>query len=193
MPKALPLTVTSARFLTSPMSIQTCEPFFSQSAFTSTVFVYVPDPEKYLTSASLLSLQDASLSSVIVGGAPRPGWKLTFHGPCNGATWFSVLAGSVKEVPLVALWKTTNTVPQGSSVRGIVVRPSAILKDTGSDFPVSACHSSGAFPATRKVASSCSPRSLRLSTKYTTLRSAILESPSRQAASWGTMGRISSR
>src|ERR1035441_116321 len=153
MPKALPLTVTSARFLTSPMSIQTCEPFFSQSAFTSTVFVYVPDPEKYLTSASLLSLQDASLSSVIVGGAPRPGWKLTFHGPSTVATCFSVLAGSVKEVPLVALWKTTNTVPQGSSVRGIVVRPSAILKDTGSDFPVSACHSSGAFPVTRKVAS----------------------------------------
>ncbi len=68
-----------------------------------------------------------SLSSVIDGGAPRPGWKLTFHGPSTSATFDSVSFGTVREVSLVALRNTTKTVPHGSRCSGTVVRPSAIL------------------------------------------------------------------
>jgi hypothetical protein len=57
--------------------------------------VYVPIPEKYLTPASVLSLHDESSSSVIDGGAPRSGGKLTFHGPSMIAIWVSVTLGYV--------------------------------------------------------------------------------------------------
>src|SRR5262245_53824507 len=43
----LPLTVTTARFFTSPRSIQSREPFLNQSGDVCTAFVYVPTPEKY--------------------------------------------------------------------------------------------------------------------------------------------------
>src|ERR1035438_10376928 len=111
------------------------------------------------------SLHDDSLSSEMDGGAPRFGWKLTLHGPSKLASCDLVFAGSVREVSLVALRKTTKTVPHGSRVSGTVVRPSEILKEVASVWPVSARHSSGSFPVMRNVASTCSVRSLRLSTK----------------------------
>ena len=50
-------------------------------------------------------------------------------------------------------------------MQGTVVRPSAMLYEAGCDLPVSAYHNSGALPVTRKLASTVSSRSLRLSTK----------------------------
>src|SRR5271157_50559 len=166
MPSGFPFTITSARFFTSPRSIHRCAPFLNQSADAWMVFLYVPVPEKYFTPASWLSLHDDSFSRVIDGGAPRSGWKLTFHGPSIVASCVSVTLGSVRAVSLVGSRNTTNTVPHGSRCNGTVVRLSAILYDTGSDLPVSACQSSGALPFTRKLASTVSSRSLRLSTKY---------------------------
>src|SRR5208282_4853827 len=114
---------------------------------------------------SALSLHETSSFSVVDSGAPRPDWKLTFQGPPTSATFDSVSFGSSREVSVVDLRKTTNTVPHGSRCSGTVVRPSAILKDTGFVVPVSAYQSSGAFPVTLKLASVTSSRSLRLSTK----------------------------
>src|ERR1700733_4235761 len=167
MPSDLPLTVTSARFFTSPKSIHTCAPLRNHSAGALMVLVLVPVPEKYFTPASELSLHDDSVSSVIDDGAPQSGGKLTFHGPSTVVSCFSTTAGTVWLVSLVGFRKTTNTVPHGSSCSGTVVRPSAMVKETGSVFPVSAYHNSGALPVTRNVACTCAPSSLRLSTKYT--------------------------
>ena len=61
------------------------------------------------------------------GGAPRSGWKLTFHGPFTVVSVGFGFGGTVREVSWLGLRKTTKTVPQGSSFSGTVVRPSAIL------------------------------------------------------------------
>src|SRR4051794_2826072 len=110
-------------------------------------------PEKYFTPASELSLHEASLSSMMESGAPRPVWKLTFHEPSSVASSFFCPVEMVRLDTDVGLRKTTKTLPQGSRSSGTVVRPPAILKLTGSDLPVSACQSSGSLPVTRKVAS----------------------------------------
>jgi hypothetical protein len=60
-----------------------------------TALVYVPVPEKNFTPTSELSLQDASLSSLMEGGAPRSGWKFTVHGPSIVASSVWITAGIV--------------------------------------------------------------------------------------------------
>ena len=114
IPSGLPFTVTSARFLTSPKSIQRCAPGLNHSAGAWMVLVYVPTPEKYFTPGSVLSLHEASLSSVVDGGAPRSGWKLTFQAPSIVSSLLSIIVERVRELSLAGLRKTTNTVPQGS-------------------------------------------------------------------------------
>src|ERR1700679_4183772 len=125
MPSDFPFTDTSARFFTSPRSIQMRPSFPNQPAGAFTTFVYVPVPEKYFTPASGLSLQDESASNVILGGAPRPGWKATFQGPSNVASGVSLASGSTFEVSEVGLRKTTKTDPHGSRCKGTVVSPLA--------------------------------------------------------------------
>src|SRR6516165_2653082 len=98
-------------------------------------------------------------------GAPRPGWKATFHGPSIARSFDSFSAASVRVVWLVGLRKTTKTVPQGSSLSGTVVAPFAIVNDAGLDFPVSAYQNSGSLPVTRKTALADTVLSVRLSTK----------------------------
>ena len=152
-PNSFPLTDTTARFLTSPKSIHNLAPLLNQEGAAWRVFVYVPIPEKYFTPGFSLRLQSESSSSVMESGAPRPGWNVTFHGPLMVVTFVVVLVGIAREVSDVGLRNTTKTVPQGSSCSGTVVRPSATLKDTGSEVPVSARHNSGCLPATRNEAS----------------------------------------
>ena len=68
-------------------------------------------PEKYLIPGSELSLHEESLSMETEGSAPRSGWKLTLQGPSIFATTISVVAGTVREVAVAGLRKTTNTLP----------------------------------------------------------------------------------
>src|SRR5438445_1175516 len=100
-------------------------------------------PEKYFTPASVLLVHESSLSTVTDAGAPRPGWKITFHEPSSVASCVSTSLGKVRDIAVVGLRNTTNTVPQGSKCSGTVVRPPAILYEAGSDLPVSAYHNSG--------------------------------------------------
>src|SRR5690349_12621339 len=97
MPSGLPLTETSARFLTSPRSSHSRAPDLNQLVGTSTVLVYVAVPPKYFTPSSLFSVHDVSLSRVILGGAPRSGWKATSQEPSTVATGCSARAGSVRD------------------------------------------------------------------------------------------------
>src|SRR5437867_10228596 len=90
--------VTSARFFTSPRSSQRRAPFLNQLGEASTVFVYVPTPEKYLTPGSSLWLQSKSSFMVMELGAPRPDWKTIFQGPLIVATFVVVTSGIVCEV-----------------------------------------------------------------------------------------------
>ena len=105
------------------------------------------------------------MSSVMPAGAPRSGWKRSCHGPLTAARSTSTVAGTVRDGAVAGLRNTTNTVPHGSRWSGTVVRPATTRNDAGSREPVSACHSSGCRPLTRKVASTSSARALRLSTK----------------------------
>src|ERR1035438_10600960 len=93
--------------------------------------------------------QDASVFSVIEGGAPRSGSKLTVHGPSTLVKVVCVTLGNWRAISDVALRNTTNTVPHGSRCSGTVVRPSAIVYEACSVFPVSARQSSGDLPVTR--------------------------------------------
>src|ERR1700684_47195 len=106
---SLPLTDTTARFLTSPRSIHSFEPFLNQSGEASTVFVYVATPEKYLTPGSSFRLQSESSSSLIEAGAPRPGWNATVQGPSTAATGTRTTGGRTREVSVVGLLNTTKT------------------------------------------------------------------------------------
>jgi hypothetical protein len=78
-------------------------------------------PEKYFTPVSEFSLQEAILSSVIEGGAPRSGWNVSFQGPSTVANSVVLCKDSVRVVAVEVLRKTTKTEPHGSSVIGTVV------------------------------------------------------------------------
>src|SRR5258708_37761901 len=99
--------------------------------------------------ASEFSFQAVSLSKVALAGAPQLASKATDHGPSTVAMLVSAVLGSMWLVSFVALRKTTKTVPQDSSLRGTVVRPSAMVKEADSDLPVSGCQSSAALPVPR--------------------------------------------
>src|ERR1700722_10680157 len=108
-------------------------------------------PEKYFTPGSRLLDQVSSRCSVTDAGAPRSRWKLTFQSPSTVASSDCVLTGSVCDVAVVVARKTTNTVPHGSSFKGIVVRAPTASNEDGALSPVSARHNSGSLPATGKV------------------------------------------
>ena len=73
-----------------------------------------------------MSLQEASLSSVTDGGAPRPDWKATVQEPSIVVRVVSVGAGSFLVGAAAGLRKTTKTAPQGSRVRGTMVWPDSM-------------------------------------------------------------------
>src|SRR5882724_3465624 len=125
----------------------------------------MPVPEKYFTPLSWLSLQEESLSITADAGAPRPGWKVTFQEPSTVVNCVSVIFGKSRDGAVTGLRNTTNTVPHGSRCNGTVVPAALIWYAAGSNLPDSACHNSASLPVTRKVASTVSSRSLRLSTK----------------------------
>src|SRR4030042_6237879 len=123
IPRGLPLTVTSARFLTTPRSSQSCLPFSNQFSGALIVFIYVPVPEKYFTPGSGFSLHDARLSRVIFDGAPRSGWKLTSQAPEIVSSGFSVVSGKARDFAFVVLRNTTNNASFGSRSKDNFVRP----------------------------------------------------------------------
>ena len=117
----------------------------------------MPVPEKYFTPASVLSFQDDQLVERDRGRCAAA--RLEAHLPraIDVASWVSVFSGQrVRRFRRRLAEDNKHRAPRLEVASGTVVRPSAILKDAGSDFPVSACHSSGALPVTRKVASTCS-------------------------------------
>src|ERR1019366_3368888 len=133
------------------------------------LLLYVAEPEKYVTPSFGLSLQEVKRSKLSSSGAPRPGWNLTFQfwskespGPESRV---STGGGGCLVVPIAGLRKTTKMLPYGSRRNETIVRPPSIRYKAGADRPVTASHNSGLLPCTRKVASSVSARSLRLSTK----------------------------
>src|SRR5689334_8889567 len=107
------------------------------SAGASMSCVYVAVPEKYFTPASDDFVHDVSASKRTESvGAPRPGWKLTVHGPATVASVVRVSAGTVRCVAVVARRKTTKVEPYGSSSNGTSVRPSATAYVAGVVAPV---------------------------------------------------------
>src|SRR5207302_9921358 len=97
-------------------------------------------------------VQDVKLSKRAWGGAPRSGWNATVHGPPTVASVLRFTLGASRAGAAAARRNTTNTEPYGSRRSGTVVRPPSARYAAGSVSPVSGCHSSASFPATRKLA-----------------------------------------